>query len=161
MVNTMIFKFKSKIYKTGINACVDVPKEITDKMEPQNGYVKVNGEINKFKFSKNLVPVKNRPYRLFANIPMLKGGNANIGDTAEFKIEQSFDTNRAEYLIPGKLKEKLEENSLMDDFNNLTESRKKDILKYLNYIKTEETLDRNIEKLIGKLKGKEKNIRIP
>lgn len=62
-------KFNANIYKVGINACVDVPEEITEKMKAENGYIKISGRINGFAFNKNLVPVKNKPYRLFVKHP--------------------------------------------------------------------------------------------
>jgi hypothetical protein len=56
----------------------------------------------------------------------------------------------------GRLR-RLGENQL----HNFTFARKKDILKYLNSIKTEETLASNILKVIRQLHAKEKNVRIP
>ena len=154
-------KFKAEIYKVGINACVNVPESITEKMTPKNGYIKVKGSINGFEFFKNLVPVKNKPYRLFVNIPMLKGGQTELGKVAKFEIEQDFKVKKKKYSIPKMLTDKLTDKDLTSDFNNLSGSKKTEILKYLNYIKTEKTLERNIDKLIGKLERKEKNIRIP
>lgn len=157
----MELRFKAEIYKVGINTCVDVPESVSGKMTPKNGYIKVKGSINEFKFSKNLVPVKNRPYRLFVNIPMLKGGQTELGKVAEFKIEQDFNREKKNYQIPKMLIDKLTDKKLTSDFNILPESRKSEILKYLNNIKTEKALERNVGKLIGKLERKEKNIRIP
>lgn len=154
-------KFEATIYKVGINLCVDVPKAITDIMKPHKGYIKVKGNINGFKFSKNLVPVKDSPYRLFVNIPMLKGGNTGLGETAEFEITQDFSNEKKNYPVPDLLRNELKEKRLEREFNNLTDSRKNEILKYLNYLKTEKTLKKQIEKLIGKLERNEKNIRIP
>jgi hypothetical protein len=155
------YNFKAKIYKVGINACVDVPNKITDKMEPKNGYIKINGKINGFDFNKNLVPVKDNPYRLFVNIPMLKGGNTELGKIADFVIAQDFNTQRKKYDKPKKLIDELKSKKLTSDFNDLTEARQYEILKYLNNIKTEKTLERNIDKLVGQLERKEKNVRIP
>ena len=157
----MELKFKAEIYKVGINACVDVPEKITHKMEPQSGYIKVKGSINGFEFSKNLVPVKSKPYRLFVNLSMLKGGQTELGKVAEFRLLQDFNIEKKSYPMPKLLNDKLSNKKLTADFNNLSESRKKEILKYLNYIKTEKTLERNINKLIEKLERREKNIRIP
>ena len=156
-----MFEFSAKIYKNGINACADVPKEITDKMEPLKGYIKVTGKINGFDFEKNLVPVKNKPYRLFINIPMLKGAGAKIGGTVDFALKQNLEAKEKNYPTPKRLTQKLKERKLLDKFNKLSDSRKKDILKYLNYIKTAKTLEQNIDKLIIKLENNEKNIRIP
>ncbi len=157
----MELKFKAKIYKVGINACVDVPESVTKKMTPEKGYIKVKGLINGFEFSKNLVSIKNKPYRLFVNIPMLKGGQTELGKTAEFEIAQNFNPEKKSYPMPKMLTDKLINKKLKLDFDKLTKSRKTEILKYLNYIKTEKTLERNIDKLIGKLERNEKNIRIP
>ena len=153
--------FKAKIYKVGINACVDVPESVTNSMEPTKGYIKVKGTINGFGFTKTLVPVKNGPYRLFVNIPMLKGGKVAVSETASFSVQQDFEAVKEEYPMPDALYQKLKHHGLLGDFNNLTASRKKEILKYLNYIKTEETLQKNINKLTQKMLNKERNIRIP
>ena len=157
----MKVNFKAKIYKVDINACADVPKAITENMQPKKGYIKIKGTINDYDFTKTLVPVKNAPYRLYVNIPMLKGGKVNVGETASFAIEQDFQVIEKEYPMPGALLQQLETSGTLEDFNRLTPSGKKSILKYLNSIKTEETLQKNIKKLVQKLLGKEKNIRLP
>ena len=41
----MKFSFDAKIYKVGINPCVDVPLHITGKMIPEKGYIPVKGKI--------------------------------------------------------------------------------------------------------------------
>ncbi len=143
----MELKFKAKIYKVGINACVDVPESVTEKMTPEKGYIKVKGLINGFEFFKNLVPTKNKPYRLFVNIPMLKGGQTELGKTAEFEIAQDFKPEKKSYPKPKMLTDKLANKKLTSDFDKLSESRKTEILKYLNYIKTEKTLELNIDNI--------------
>ncbi len=161
MIKATEYKFSAEIYKVGINACVDVPEKITDNMKPVNGYIKINGEINGFAFNKNLVLVKNEPYRLFVNIPMLKGGKTNLNESADFQITQDFDTTKKVYSKPKVLIDKLKAKNLTSDFSNLTKARQNEILKYLNNIKTEKTLERNIEKLIDQLENNAKNVRIP
>lgn len=155
------YRFKAEIYKTGINYCVDVPENITSEMTVTKGYIKIKGTINTFPFNKSLVPVKNGPYRLFVNIQMLKGSNTTIGKTADFKIEQDFNVKKKQYVIPKMLTEQLIASKLYEDFNSLSESKRNLILKYLSFIKTEKTLERNISKLIDQLRNKEKNPRIP
>ncbi|RZK58738.1 MAG: hypothetical protein EOO91_07360 [Pedobacter sp.] len=65
------------------------------------------------------------------------------------------------YAMPKILSDILDKEKLNDNFNALSEARKKDILKYLSFIKTEETMMKNINKLIKQLKRKDKNVRIP
>lgn len=153
--------FKAKIYKTGINWCVDVPSRISEQLEKEKGYIRIKGLINNFEFKTNLVPVKNAPYRLYVNRLMMKGGMTAVGETAGFVVEQNKTKLELDYPFPSALKKSLTQHRLTKDFNSLTPTRKKDILKYLFYIKTKETLLKNIEKVIAQLKKKEKNVRIP
>ncbi|GAB3502719.1 YdeI/OmpD-associated family protein [Emticicia fontis] len=157
----MLHSFNAKIYQTGINWAVDVPEEITVQLEKQKGYIKIKGQINDFDFAQTLVPVKNSPYRLFVNAIMMKGGKTALGEVAMFMIEQDFTTEDKRYPMPDLLAKALLENELEPIFENLTDARKKDILKYLFYVKTEETMQKNIEKLIAQLKDNVKNVRIP
>jgi hypothetical protein len=158
---TPSYTFTAKIYKTGINWCVDVPKRITDTLKTANGFIRIRGEINGFKFTKSLVPVKDGPYRLFVNLQMMKGGNTALGEKAAFTIQADLHKKVKEYSQPPLLRQALAAHDLTASFNALSSSRKSDILKYLNSIKTEATLKKNIDKVINQLKDKQKNVRIP
>ena len=151
--------FRAEIYKVGINAVVNVPVEVTAALHKGKGYIRIKGTINGFAFSTTLVPVKGAPYRLFVNIPMLKGGNAALGDTAKFSIEPETAPVDHDYPMVPQLEKQLKAKKLLSAFEGLTPSRRKDILKYLNYLKTEEALQKNIDKVIGQLeKGVNANI---
>lgn len=157
----MTHSFRAKIYKTGINWCVDVPAKITDQLPRLKGYIRIKGKINGFSFKTNLVPVKDAPYRLFVNRIMMKGGNTALGKVAGFEIEHDKADVAKDYPMHQMLKQRLDKNKLAPAFYSLTPSRQKDILRYLHFIKTEETLKKNIDKVIAQLKNKEKNTRIP
>jgi len=157
----MKFQFKAKIYKTGINWCVDVPLRISKKMIPEKGYIKIKGQINNYDFTKSLVPVKNKQYRLFVDAQMMKGGETALGKVAKFSVEQTSKKEVTKYSTPKLLRESLKKEGLTKAFTQLTSSRKKDILKYLSFVKTDETMMKNLNKLIGQLKNKSKNVRIP
>lgn len=156
----MKHSFKAKIYKTGINWAVDVPLKITAKMVPEKGRIYIRGKINGFGFSKTLMPVKDGPFRLYVNAAMMKGGNTALGKTAAFEIEQAAAKKEPMPSKPLQLVSALKKENLLADFESLTPSRKKDILKYLNHIRTEETMQRNIAKLIAQMKSR-KSPRIP
>lgn len=147
----MPFRFTAKIYKVGINPCVKVPSHITDTMKPVKGYISVKGLIENHSFKQTLVPVKDAPYRLFVNGPMLKGANVKLGQTVHFAIEQDFSPADKAAPMVKALKNRLDENNLYPAFKNLTPHRQQEILKYLNYLKTEEALARNIDKVITQL----------
>jgi hypothetical protein len=168
LTSSMKFSFEAKIYKVGINPCVKVPLSITGKMKPVKGFIQVRGKINNHAFRQTLVPVKDEEYRLYVNGPMLKGSHLTTGDTAQFIIRQDESLRKKkDFPMLGEFKKELSKDKLENIFEGLTASRKKDILKYLNSLKTKEALQRNIEKVILQLKnkkaepGKNKNIRIP
>jgi hypothetical protein len=148
----MKHSFKAIIYKTGINPCVDVPLKISRTMKAVKGYIPVSGTINGHSFIQTLVPVKDAPYRLFVNGPMLKGSGTKPGDTVNFSIEQDFAARDEPF--PAAFKKALVSNALLPEFDQLTPARKKEVLRYLNHLKTKESLQRNIEKVIAQLQKK-------
>ena len=143
--------FKAKIYKAGINPCVEVPQSVTARMKPLKGYITVTGTINGHAFNQTLVPVRNSPYRLYVNTSMLMAGNATVGDIATFTLKQTVRKKKDYSMHPMLLRE-LRSNHLTSEFNALTQSRQKDILKYLASLKKVETLVKNINRVIGQLK---------
>jgi hypothetical protein len=120
-------------------------------MIPSRGYIPVKGRIKEHRFEQTLVPVKNRPYRLYVNGLMLKGSGSRLGDSVTFSIEQTA-AKRKDSLMPKDLKRKLLETNLMSAFSSLVPSRQKEILRYLNYLKTPEAKARNIDRVLGFLK---------
>ncbi len=152
----MKFKFKAKIYKVGINPCVDVPPRITSGMKPEKGFIPVTGKINKHEFLQTLMPVKNAPYRLYVNGPMMKGASVAVGDTASFAIEQNFDRKSREVAMPKEFSKRLKAERLEEEFRKLTPSRQKEIFRYLGSLKSKEAFNRNVDKIIGALKKEAK-----
>ncbi|HUR66119.1 MAG TPA: YdeI/OmpD-associated family protein [Chitinophagaceae bacterium] len=150
----MRFAFKARIYKVGINPCVKVPLSITAKLKADKGYIPIKGTIQHYFFQHTLCPVKGEKYRLHVNGPMLKGGNLKLGDVAHFMIEQDTLERNKNVPMPPIFRKKLAENKLLTAFQALTPSRQKEVNRYLGNLKTEEALNRNIDKLINVLKGK-------
>ena len=153
--------FKATIYRIGINLVVDVPAKVTNKLKATKGQIKVQGTVNGFPFHTTLMPVKDKPYLLYVNTPMLKGTGAVEADTVKFSLAQDLNHYEHHYPMPEILTRKLRDEKLTDQFDQMTVSRKKDILKYLSYVKTEETMLKHISSLLQRLKKGEKNIRIP
>ena len=148
----MKFSFEANIYKVGINPCVDVPLHITRKMVAVKGYIPIKGKIKGHSFQQTLLSVKNAEYRLYVNGPMLKGSGTKSADRVKFIIEQDFEPKTVP--MPKEFKRKLEANDLTAAFKKLTTGGQKEILKYLNFLKTEEALMRNIDKVISQLEKK-------
>ncbi|HEX7847342.1 MAG TPA: YdeI/OmpD-associated family protein [Chitinophagaceae bacterium] len=150
----MSFSFKAKIYKAGINPCVKVPLNITADLIATKGYIPVKGTINGHFFQQTLCPVKDDKYRLYVNGPMLKGGDTAIGKMAHFIIEQDTLERNKNVPMHKELKKALQQNELLKTFNALSASRQKEINRYLNNIKTETTLRKNIDRIIKAIQGK-------
>lgn len=149
----MRYSFTAKIYKVGINPCVAVPARITIKMDPVRGYIPVKGTINEHPFIQTLTPVKNEGYRLYVNGPMLKGAKVQLGDSVTFSIEQDHVPRIVP--MPDAFKKALVKEGLMPVFNKLPFTRQKETLKYLGFLKTPGSLERNINKFIAQLKEKD------
>lgn len=146
--------FNSKITKAGINPCVTVPKKITSQLTATKGYIPVKGTIEGFFFQQTLCPVKGEGYRLYVNGPMMKSGNVQVGQIVAFIIEQDTLERNKNVPMPPAFKKKLKENKLLDSFLQLSPSRQKEVNRYLNNLKTEEILIKNIDKMILVMKGK-------
>jgi Domain of unknown function (DUF1905)/Bacteriocin-protection, YdeI or OmpD-Associated len=151
----MKFAFKAKIYIVGINPCVKVPLYITDKLKATKGYIPVKGKIGDHFFQQTLCPVKNEGYRLYVNGLMLKGADVKVGQAVNFLIEQDTLERNKNVPMSKEFKKKLEENELLHMFQQLSPSRQKEINRYLNNLKTQEALTKNLNKMINVLKGKE------
>jgi len=149
----MQFTFKAKIYKVGINPCVKVPLRITSQLKATKAYIPVKGKIDDFPFQQTLVPVKNEGYRLYVNGLMMKGAGTTLGQTANFIIEQDTLERNKNVPMPKQLKKELEKNNLLTTFKELAPFRQKEICRYLNNLKTEASLLKNVDKVIRILKG--------
>ena len=157
----MKYSFKAKIFKVGINPCVRVPFRITGNLVASKGYIPVKGNINGHYFQQTLCPVKDDKYRLYVNGPMLKGGNVKLGETASFVIEQDTLERNKNVPMPAELKTALVKHNLLNSFLQLSASRQKEVNRYLNNLKTSETLKKNVDKIINAMKGKDTSILIP
>ena len=91
---------------------------------------------------------------MYVNGPMLSGTNAKVGDTLKFSIEHDTAPRTVAVLMSTEFRRILIDNDLLDKFKKLTPSRQKEILKYLNYLKTKEARTRNMNKVISELKRK-------
>ena len=147
--------FSAKIAKIGINPYVSVPEEVLEHIFAQAGKTKgpisVRGEINGKPFIQTLVRYQGA-WRLYINGIMREAAGVDVEDEPHIKIE--FDpTPRTEPMHPRLESALAREKSAKEAFENLLPSRQKEILRYLNSMKTEESVDRNIERVIKYLLG--------
>jgi uncharacterized protein YdeI (YjbR/CyaY-like superfamily) len=145
--------FSAKIHIIGINPYVLLPssilKYIFQKAGKDKGAIPVKIKIGGKDFIQNLVKYSGK-WRLYLNMPMRKVAGKDVGDT--IKIEIDFDAKERTIPMHPKLRRAFNDNSdAKNAFNNLSPSRQKEILRYINYLKSEESVDKNIQKIIGHL----------
>lgn len=131
-----------------------VPKAITDEMKPVKGYIRVKGKIDGHPFTQTLVSVRGEGYRLYVNAPMLKGAGVALGDTVSFSLVENKEKKEVEPM-PVLLKKALDKHKVTSAFSALSSHRQKEIKKYLNNLKSEEAVVRNVTRIVAGLKGEQ------
>lgn len=155
-----MYSFTAKIDIIGVNPYVLLPakilKAIFNDAGKDKGAIPVKGTINNHSFIQHLVKYSGK-WRLYLNTPMRKGSKADVGDTVSISI--SFDEITRETLMPEKLAAALLKNKKASKvFDGLSPSLQKEIKRYINNLKNEETIDKNVARAINFLLGKERFI---
>ncbi len=148
-------KFSSEIKIIGVNPFVFLPEKILSALfisfGKDRGPIPVKGTINGKPFIQTLVKYQGA-WRLYVNGIMIKATRVKVGGTADFVI--AIDKNSREVFMHPQFKATLEKNKkAKETFENYAPSRRKEINRYLNNLKTEETRKKNIEKIVKYLAG--------
>jgi hypothetical protein len=152
--------FTAKIEIIGVNPYVLLPDNILQAIFLQagrkNGPIPVKGNLNGIAFTQTLVKYSGL-WRLYVNTPMRKSSSTQVGDLVH--VELSFDTTeRIEPLHP-KLRQALQDDPVAKEkFYSLSASLQKELMRYINRLKSAESLDRNILKTIQFLHGNQRHI---
>jgi len=147
--------FTAKLEIIGINPFVFIPEDILNEIFETSGKNKspipVQGTVNGKEFKQNLMKYLGE-WRLYINMIMLKDSPKRIGETIEVFVE--FDNSDRTIPIHPQLDKAIRENPVtLQNFENLIPSRKLELIRYINNLKTEASIQRNIEKIIRHLKG--------
>ncbi|GGX29350.1 YdeI/OmpD-associated family protein [Aquimarina muelleri] len=152
------FSFNAIIEIIGINPYVQVPKSILSKIFIQagkdKGFISIKGTVNKLAYQQTLVKYSGL-WRLYINTTMLKNSPKRIGETIEVTIE--YDPSDRTIAPHPKLIAALNQNKeAKRKFEQITPSLRKEIVRYISYLKTEESIDKNIVRAVNFLLGKER-----
>lgn len=147
--------FSASLEIIGINPFVFVPEEILqsifEKAGKDKGAIPVCGKVNGNDYLQNLVKYSGH-WRLYINMVMLKDSPKRIGEKLEIDID--FDPKPRTIPVHPKWIKTLKENpEAKAAFKKLSPSRQKEIVRYFSHLKTEESVDRNIEKALKHLLG--------
>lgn len=147
--------FSATLEIIGINPFVFVPEEILDTIFEKSGRNKspiaVKGTVNGKEFKQNLMKYLGE-WRLYVNLIMLKNSPKRIGEIIEVVLE--YDDSDRSIPIHPQLEKAIKESALAaENFEKLIPSRKNELVRYINNLKTEASIQRNIEKIIRHLHG--------
>jgi hypothetical protein len=156
----MVHHFRAELQIIGINPYVFVPEQILEKIFDAAGKSKspiaIRGSINGRSYRQTLVRYAGE-WRLYINTLMLKDSPKRIGEIIDVEVE--FDSEPREIEMPEAFAKALEKNKKAKAaFDRQIPSRQKEIVRYLAGLKSEEALQRNIERAIGFLEGKDRFI---
>jgi hypothetical protein len=151
----MEYRFDAVIEIIGANPFVGVPEDILEELFKQAGKDKspipVKGTLNKSPYQQTLVKFKGL-WRLYINTTMLKNSPTRVGETITLTI--TFDPDERTIQPHPKLLEALKSNNEAKQiFDGLPPSKQHEIIRYLSFLKSEESIDRNVKRAIDFLLG--------
>lgn len=150
--------FKASIEIIGVNPFVFLPDKVLKAVFKQagkdKGPIPVNGSIDGYLYTQTLVRYRGH-WRLYINGPMLKASGKKVGDRTTLSI--AFDPGERTISMHPKLNDALIANpKAKAAFDQLPPSRKKEIVRYISFLKTESSVDKNVARAIAFLLGKER-----
>lgn len=153
-------EFKAELKIIDINPFVYVPDAILSDLFTQAGKTKgpipIRGELNGKPYQQTLVRFRGE-WRLYVNTTMLPDSPQRIGEEVTITVE--YDPADRTIEPHPKLAQALQENpEAQQVFDSLPPSRQKEIVRYFSFLKTEESVDKNVKRAIGFLLGQERFI---
>ena len=153
-----MLKFKARIEIIGVNPFVFLPQKVLQKVFMQagkdKGKIPVKMKIDGHEFTQTLIKWSGA-WRLYLNTPMRKAAKKDVGDVASFEI--AYDPGERVVPMHPKFKKALQENKeARKVFDSLRPSLQLEINRYLSFLKTETSVDRNVTRAIQFLLGNER-----
>lgn len=151
------YSFKAPLDIIGINPFVFVPEPILHELfrtlNREKGNIALKVSVNRSKYHPQTLLRHKGDWRLYINTSMLKDSPKRIAEELTIKIKLDFsDRNVA---IHPKLQLALEENKdAKAVFDAISPSLRKEIVRYIATLKTENSIVRNTDKAIAFLLGK-------
>jgi hypothetical protein len=147
--------FLTSIRLLGINPYVAVParerKAIFQAAGRERGPIPVRGRIDQTPFVQTFVKYQGE-WRLYLNTPVRRAAGKDVGDRVRVEVE--FDpVPRREPMPPALRRALAQEPAAKSAFQALSASRKKEICRYINGLKTEPSRERNVRMVLQHLSG--------
>jgi len=164
-------KFTATVTIINGNPYVRPPDDVLTAIFKQAGKDKspitVRGKLNGAEFQQSLVRYQG-DWRLYINIFMAKAAKMEFRKSvteivgSEVEIELEFDTKPRIYPMISQFEKALEKDKKAKAaYEKLTSGRQKEILRYLDFLKSEESIQRNIIRLLQHLRDEESDALYP
>lgn len=155
-----MFKFLTNIEIIGVNPYVLLPEAVLQEIFIQagrdKGPIPVKASLDGHSFKQTLVYYSGK-WRLYLNGEIRKTAGKDVGDKVDIQI--AFDPVERITTMHPKLKDALEKNeNAFSKFDTLSPSLQKEIMRYINNLKTESSIDKNVLRAIRFLLGEERFI---
>ena len=143
----MSHRFTARLYRQGILRCLDVPGRVSEHLGV--GHVAVSGTVEGMSFQSTLAPRGDGLHRLFVHSRIFKARGVDSGDLVEVELEYDPEPEAA---VPPELADALagapesEEN-----FHALTPARRREVIRYVESAKRDETRARRVAEIVGRL----------
>lgn len=160
MDNSKTYTFSAEIFIIGVNPFVFLPDTVLESIfrdaNKNKGKIPVKIKIEGHEFIQTLIKYSGH-WRLYLNTPMRKMAQKEVGDKAYFEI--AFDPDERVIPMHPKLIKALKENQdAQEIFDSLRPSLQLEIVRYISFLKTEESIDKNVLRAVNFLLGKERFI---
>lgn len=154
-------KFSAKIEIYDDNPYVLVSKARATQLQggwrkPMPVFVQINGQP-KPAWKINMMPVGDGSFYLYLHGDVRKASNTKVGDTVS--VDVKFDPtykNGPLHAMPNWFRRALDKHEVAKkNWEALTPSRQKEVLRYFSRLQSDEAKDRNLEKAMHVLSGHE------
>ena len=150
--------FEAQIEIIGGNPFVLLPEavlnHIFEQAQKNKGPIPVCGTIEGCDYIQTLVKYQGE-WRLYINGPMIKASGKQVGDSTTIQI--AFDPRERPTPMHPKLEAALNDSpAAQAAFDQLSPSRQKEIKRYINSLKSEDSVDKHVKRAIAFLLGEER-----
>lgn len=152
-MNEEFHVFSGRIYKVGIIRFVDVPADISKKLE-SGSPVPVSGTVDGVPLRSTLVPRGRGCYRLAIHGDIRKKLRVDAGAVIEAAISKDEEPREPE--LPHALVLALRNApKAQEKFRGMTMALRRQVVRYLTSVKSQATLERRVQKFVARLERRE------
>jgi hypothetical protein len=148
-----------RVLIVGVNPYVDVSAERVTMLRPAwrkplPVLVRINGGPKK-PWRTNLIPTGGGPFRLYLHGAMRATADIEVGDEVRIglEVDTAYHTNPA-HSMPQWFQAALDADSkINENWLRLSPSQRKEVVRYLGALKSEEARERNLQRALSVLRG--------